>query len=79
VDKRTTPEIDVHDHSMVGALKEDGGWRPDPVVSNTDEEHQKSELKSLYRSGREEPVVVCNKDKPCGGGKERCDESPLVR
>jgi len=23
-------------HFMVGALEEDGGWRPDLVVSNTD-------------------------------------------
>ena len=36
VEKGTTPEIDVHDHFMVGASEEHSGWRPDLVISNTD-------------------------------------------
>jgi len=36
VEKRTSLKIDLHDHFMVGASEEDGSWRPDLVVSNTD-------------------------------------------
>lgn len=42
VEKRTTPVIDVHDRSIVRALNEDGGWRPDLIASNAD--------KNLYSS-----------------------------